>query len=71
MSVARNGDAGHSVTFTKAGGFIENEATGQRKKFRRVDSVYRLKVEDRSLSSKVGFQPAGDVSFGLDERSSA
>ena len=57
MSVARICDAGHKVTFTKAGGIIEHEATGQRTKFQRVDNVYRLKVgvaEEKSVFRRQG-----------------
>ena len=44
MSVARICDAGHQVTFTKDGGHIMNNKTGQVTGFSRVDNVYRLKV---------------------------
>ena len=44
MSVARICDAGHRVIFTKDGGTIEHEVTGQTTKFKRIDNVYRLKV---------------------------
>ena len=43
-SVARICDAGHRIVFTKNGGTIEHEVTGQTTKFKRVDNVYRLKV---------------------------
>jgi hypothetical protein len=45
MSVSRICDAGHRVVFTKGGGTIEHEVTGQVTKFGRVDNVYRLKVD--------------------------
>ena len=67
MSVAWICDAGHKVTFTKAGGIIEHEATGQRMKFQRVDNVYRLKVG--VAEEKLGFPPAGDVSLEVVESS--
>ena len=57
MSVARICDAGHKGSFTKAGGIIEHEATGQRTKFQRVDNVYRLKVgvaEEKSVFRRQG-----------------
>ena len=57
MSVARICDAGHKVTFTKAGGIIEHEATSQRPKFQRVDNVYRLKVgvaQEKSVFRRQG-----------------
>ena len=44
MSVARICDAGHQAVFTRNGGTIEHEVTGQTTKFKRVDNVYRLKV---------------------------
>ena len=44
MSVARICDAGHRVVFTKSGGIIQHESTGQTTKFQRIDNVYRLKV---------------------------
>ena len=44
MSVAQICDASHRVVFTKEGGSIEHEVTGQTTQFNRVDNVYRLKV---------------------------
>ena len=44
MSVARICDAGHRVVFTKAGGHIEHEDTGEKTHFKRIDNVFRLKV---------------------------
>ena len=45
MSVARICDAGHNVTFTNGGGFIEHVTSGQVTRFDRVDNVYRLRVD--------------------------
>ena len=44
MSVSRICDAGHEVRFGKCGGEIVHIESGQVTKFRRVDDVYRLKV---------------------------
>ena len=44
MSVARICDTGHRVTFTKSGGTIVNEASGEKTEFERMDNVYRLRV---------------------------
>ena len=57
MSVARICDAGHKVVFTKAGGTIEHEVTGQKTRFKRVDNVYRLKVgvaEEKPVFNRQG-----------------
>ena len=45
MSVAKVCDAGHTVLFTKKGGTIRNERTGELTNFRRENNVYRLKVK--------------------------
>ena len=45
MSVPRICDAGHRVIFTKQGGHIEHEESGQKTEFVRENNVYRLKVE--------------------------
>ena len=45
MSVSRVCDAGHRVVFTRDGGYIEHEESGQKTEFMRVDNVYRLNVE--------------------------
>ena len=42
MSVSKVCDAGHRVIFTKEGGYIEHEATGQRTTFSRCGGVYSL-----------------------------
>ena len=44
MSVSKVCDAGHKVIFTKGGGYIEHELTGQRTKFERKGGVYSLMV---------------------------
>ena len=57
MSVARICDAGHRVVFTKDGGSIEHEVTGQTTKFDRIDNVYRLQVglaDDKPVFSRQG-----------------
>ena len=45
MSVAKVCDAGHTVLFTKQGGTIKNEKTGELTTFRRDNNVYRLTVK--------------------------
>ena len=45
MSVSRICDAGHRVVFTRDGGYVEHEESGQKTEFARVANVYRLKVE--------------------------
>ena len=45
MSVSRVCDEGHRVVFTRDGGYIEHEESGQKTEFMRVDNVYRLNVE--------------------------
>ena len=57
MSVARICDAGHRVVFTKDGGSIQHEVSGQTTKFKRVDNVYRLKVgiaDEKPVFSRQG-----------------
>ena len=45
MSVAKVCDAGHTVLFTKKGGTIKNEKSGELTHFRRENNVYRLTVK--------------------------
>ena len=45
MSVAKVCDAGHTVQFTKKGGTIRNEKTGEVTTFRRENNVYRMTVK--------------------------
>jgi len=45
LSVSKICDAGHEVLFTKDGGKIVHQETGQVVQFRRVDGVYRLRVK--------------------------
>ena len=44
MSVAKIGDAGHTVVFRHDGGVIRNNSSGEETQFRR-ENVYRLKVK--------------------------
>ena len=53
MSVFRLCGAGHKVMFTKGGGYIEHETSGQKTKFTRVDNVYRLKVNVKAQGDSV------------------
>ena len=45
MSVAKVCDAGHMVVFTKQGGVIKNNKSGEETAFRRENNVYRLTVQ--------------------------
>ena len=45
LSVSKICDVGHEVLFTKDGGRIVHNETGQIVQFRRVDEVYRLRVK--------------------------
>ena len=45
LSVSKICDVGHEVLFTKDGGKIVHNETGQVVQFRRVDGVYRLRVK--------------------------
>ena len=45
LSVSKICDVGHEVIFTKDGGRIVHQVTGQVVHFRRVDGVYRLRVK--------------------------
>ena len=49
MSVAKICDAGHTVTFTKDGGVIRNNKSGEETKFRRENNVYRMIVKLNEL----------------------
>ena len=53
MSVSKICDAGHKVIFTKGGGYIEHELTGQRTNFDRKGGVYSLRV---TLDNKQDFR---------------
>lgn len=45
ISVSRVCDAGHTVTLTSQGGYIQHEGTGRVTDFYRDHSVYRIAVQ--------------------------
>ena len=62
MSVAKVCDAGHTVTFTKYGGVIENNQSGEKTTFKRENNVYRMRVrlsEEQELEADAGFKRQG------------
>ena len=54
LSVSRVCDSGHTVTFTKEGGFIQHEASGKKFEFQRTNGVYRMQVS--LADTKPGFR---------------